>query len=665
MMKENIDQDLLIKGLQALYKIDKFKDNERSNMKVFLTKSLKYLSKEINLSAGQIFFKNPFENHYSEGARINLTDKVASNFKEMINSCYKRKSSIQKIYKYYVQCIMLDGEILGFICCYKETGISENDIYLINAVSTQIDSGIRAITDFQILQHKKQINELMLDIDKYRDENPQSMENFLKPVMQKLKECLKLINGVAFVLDEIYDSYYPACILDESKFSEENRLSKVVQGFLNNELIEFTENNIIVKSLKMADKQIAIIGIEGKQAFRNNDKELFDCACNQIDSGIAAILNYQMLLKKSKVIDALYAIDNIRDKFSNQFETMLKKICDSLNEILESETAFIVLNQKEEYFLKAISGKNEDYNNIITSLAKETISKGELQILKNVNAKIKAGLVLPLILKENVIGVFGVFNPLEKTYYNKYDMELLTAVGSQADTAIFESVEKQKIRNVFKRYVPEVIINEMLEKEDDFFQGKKKNMSVLFADIRGFTTFSENNDDPELIMDTINKYFETMTEVIFSYKGTLDKFVGDEVMALFGTPLNMPDNPLIAIRTAVDMQKEWAKLISGWANEERQNLKVGIGMNYGEMIAGNVGCEKMTDYTVLGTTVNIASRLCGVALGGQIVITEDMKMQVENYCSENNIKFEYDFKELAPVPLKGVIRPIAIYEVIY
>ena len=181
-------------------------------------------------------------------------------------------------------------------------------------------------------------------------------------------------------------------------------------------------------------------------------------------------------------------------------------------------------------------------------------------------------------------------------------------------------------------------------------------MTVLFSDIRGFTTVSERGQ-PEEIVGMLNEYFTRMVDIVFKHKGTLDKFVGDMVMALFGAPLDDPDHADHAVEAALEMIAELQRLNEGWIAEGRPSLDIGIGINTGPMIAGNIGSEAIMSYTVIGDAVNLGSRLESLnkQYGTRIIISE---------ATRESLPPKYAFKPLGDVVVKGKTRPVAIFEVV-
>jgi len=214
---------------------------------------------------------------------------------------------------------------------------------------------------------------------------------------------------------------------------------------------------------------------------------------------------------------------------------------------------------------------------------------------------------------------------------------------------LIESRQRKWISNVLGKYVSDSVAKEIMEKGEAALKmkGSKKIVTVLFADIRGFTSMSEKLQ-PEQVVEVLNKYLSKMTDLVFKHGGTLDKYVGDEIMATYNVPLDLEDHAIKAVQTAIDMQKT--------ARAMGPELKYGIGINTGEAIVGNIGSEKRLDYTVIGDSVNIGARLCSKAEPNQILVSE----------STNNLVKEFiKTKSIGEITVKGKEKPLKVYEIIY
>jgi len=222
---------------------------------------------------------------------------------------------------------------------------------------------------------------------------------------------------------------------------------------------------------------------------------------------------------------------------------------------------------------------------------------------------------------------------------------------------ITEEREKKKIRGAFQYYLTPSVINEVLKDPSKLkLGGEKKDLTVLFSDIRGFTTVSENMS-PEELVHLLNEYLTAMTDVVFKHEGLLDKYMGDAIMAVFGAPLPQDDHPVRACMTAIGMMEELKKLQKKWADEGRPVLDIGIGMNSGEMVVGNMGSDMRFDYTVMGDNVNLGSRLEGInkEYGTNVIISEH---------TYNRSRNEFFCRELDLVRVKGKEFPVRIYELL-
>lgn len=226
------------------------------------------------------------------------------------------------------------------------------------------------------------------------------------------------------------------------------------------------------------------------------------------------------------------------------------------------------------------------------------------------------GLILPIVAPISAIGLMGLS---------------LLANGSVSD-----QLEKLRLRRTLERYVSAPIVQEILEQPDDFqtlLQGRKLNVAVLFCDIRGFTTLSFQLPAEPLVAQ-LNTYLEAMVGAIMAAGGTVDKFIGDAVMAEFGSPVSRgeQEDAVNAIQAALEMRRALAELRRSWQQEGKPLLFNGIGISFGEVIAGNIGSLKRLEYTVIGDTVNVASRVEGLTkeLGTDILITESLYKLVQD-----------------------------------
>lgn len=222
---------------------------------------------------------------------------------------------------------------------------------------------------------------------------------------------------------------------------------------------------------------------------------------------------------------------------------------------------------------------------------------------------------------------------------------------------VVEGREKRQVKMLFSRYLSKDVYEQVLaHPERAELGGRRRDMSVLFSDVRGFTSLSERGD-PEALVAQLNEYFSTMVDVVFAHEGTLDKFVGDMVMALFGAPLDDADHADHAVGAAVEMVRQLEQLNIRWAAEGRPTLGIGIGINSGEMIAGNIGSRQVRSYTVIGDAVNLGSRLEGLNkdYGTRIIISA---------ATLARLRAPYPTRPLGSVVVKGKSVAVDIFEVV-
>jgi adenylate cyclase len=219
-----------------------------------------------------------------------------------------------------------------------------------------------------------------------------------------------------------------------------------------------------------------------------------------------------------------------------------------------------------------------------------------------------------------------------------------------------EDREKRHVRRLFGRYVSKDVVDQLMSDPSLVkLGGQRRTMTVLFSDIRGFTAASERGE-PEAVVAQLNEYFGAMVDVLFRHQGTLDKFVGDMVMGLFGAPLADPAHADHAVATALEMSATLDALNVRWAAEGRPTVDIGIGINTGEMIAGNIGSEAIMSYTVIGDAVNLGARLESLNKehGSRILISESTRAALTRPVAT---------RAIGEVTVKGRTRPVVVYEV--
>jgi adenylate cyclase len=273
---------------------------------------------------------------------------------------------------------------------------------------------------------------------------------------------------------------------------------------------------------------------------------------------------------------------------------------------------------------------------------------------------IRSAMCAPLIYKDKVFGLFYVDCLTKPWAFSKDELSIFSVIAAEAGISFdnarsHEELSRRVIeRQALERFLSSSIVERILANPDQVHLGGENQIAtILFADIRGFTRMAEKME-PQQVVELLNVLFTEMTDLIFEHGGTLDKYLGDGVMAVFGAPIAKPDDPIRAVKTAVEMQKALAGI-----NRDREainlpTLKMGLGINTGQVTAGNIGSSKRMDYTVIGDAVNLASRLCANAAGGQILVSES---------THRELKSKMPSKRLEPIRVKGKDQPVETYEI--
>ena len=275
---------------------------------------------------------------------------------------------------------------------------------------------------------------------------------------------------------------------------------------------------------------------------------------------------------------------------------------------------------------------------------------------------IRSSMAAPMLRGDDALGVIVLDSSMRAGVFTEKDLKILQTAANQGAIALHNSmlaqllVDEAAVRGRFERLVApnlvERIISGALTVERT---GQNRDVSILFSDIRGFTSFSETRR-PEEIVSLLNDYFEDMVDLVFKNEGTLDKFVGDEIMALFGAPVGHADDARRAVQTAIEMQNNIASLNARWAIRGIPPFKVGVGINSGEVTAGFIGSSKALSYTVIGDVVNTAARFCSNATADEILVGVRTYEQVRN---------DFRFQELPRLAVKNKAEPVHVFRVLY
>ncbi len=277
-----------------------------------------------------------------------------------------------------------------------------------------------------------------------------------------------------------------------------------------------------------------------------------------------------------------------------------------------------------------------------------------------VSQGVRSTICAPLIAESGVHGALYADRLDMFASFKSDDLELISAVAAQTAVAVenvraHERLAREEVaRANYGRFLPEHVVRQMLENPESFkLGGVNQIITVLYADIRGFTRLSENAK-PEKVVQLLNKYFSAMTDIIFAHGGTLDKYIGDGLMALFGAPTASPEDAANALNAAVAMQRRIIGINEELHAEGFQEIGVGMGLHTGEATVGYIGSERRSEYTAIGDTVNLASRLESNSKGGQILLS-DATARIANS--------RYPLIPREAITVKNRFQPVPLFEV--
>ncbi|MCX7681559.1 MAG: GAF domain-containing protein [Anaerolineae bacterium] len=397
--------------------------------------------------------------------------------------------------------------------------------------------------------------------------------------------------------------------------------------------------------------------------FGEDDAALLKIAESQIDSAVVQGYTWHELRQRNKELETVYKIDRIRDR-QLPFDEMLHLVLHEVRSAIGAEMSYILLYNHLKRRLELRASTHDDlyrlpsFGEVVERVANEALQTGQL-LCYNLDAP-AAGtprtiMCIPLILNDEIIGVLGVANRYGSRGFMEDERRLLHAIGSQIDTAIFEGLERRRLRQLLGRSVDPQVLQRLLDNPDvEFLRGERTVLSVLYSDLRGSTSLAERTR-PDLLVDFINDCLARMTEIILAHHGTLDKFTGDGAMALFGAPFPQEDHALRAVRVGLEMQAAHREIMDHWRERGIEPASLGVGIATGELTVGEMGCPQRTDYTVIGQAANLGARLCSVAQPGQVLVCQ------ETY---ERIKGQVEAMPVVGLQLKGLSGEVTAYSIL-
>ncbi len=370
----------------------------------------------------------------------------------------------------------------------------------------------------------------------------------------------------------------------------------------------------------------------------------------EVTSKLSELVDLEELLQK--ILNALFEIlpaDRgailLADPATGQVQNSVIKVSDDLQ-----EAGALVISQS---ILNKVLGERK------TILTSDTLVDDRFASAQSIISQgIRSAMSTPLVCRENLLGAIYLDSCRRSDDFSEDNLQLLAGIASQAAVAIENSMLMSRIahetetRAHLQRYLSPALVDQVRDGRVSLdMGGQLKKLTILFSDIREFTPLSERYPAQDVV-DLLNRYFEVMVDVIFKYGGTLDKFIGDAIMALWGTPVASPLDPLLAVRAALDMQKELFILNCQFRAEGKEPIRMGIGINTGEVVTGNMGSTKRMEYTVIGKEVNLAQRIESLTKAHQVFISEATYQEVKDFVR---------VIELEPTTVKGIRDRIKIY----
>jgi len=545
--------------------------------------------------------------------------------------------------------------LLGLLCIgpkFMNETYSEIDTKILEIVSNHLT---KALYNYQLIddveRKKTELNLKLLELETLFDisvaiSSVLDIDQLAEDVLWRSVGILNASRGVILLKREGSPILYPSSNFnwDENLplLSTKLKIFREIEETAKGKYL--TEENTSTIQSKLKEENLIIAPIEAKsktqgymilcnketrkgvEPFNSLDLDLLTALCNQ-----AAVA-----MENAKLFKEITKEKQFNESILGSIATGVITI-DPLGEIDSINSAGLKILKKE---------KVEIIGNHYMYLFEKDEDVLELITTSEVEDKVKTELNIP-------------FNTVsEETVINISVSPRLDPEGSRQGTvlAIEDISDISKVKSTFKRYVSKQVVDELLDNDAKLnLGGEERRVTILFTDIRGFTAMSEKMS-PETVVTTLNEYFSEMIDIVFANNGTLDKIIGDELMIVYGAPLESEDDTDRAVKTAIEMQRRISELNVERKERKEPPIYVGAGINTGTVISGNIGSRDMMDYTVIGDTVNLGARLCSSAKPGEILVS----LNVHSITKEN-----FNYKKLEPIRVKGKEKKVHLYRVIY
>ena len=509
----------------------------------------------------------------------------------------------------------------------------------------------RSVEDLekQLLKKNQDLNEKYLELETLLDltntiNSLDDLNELFFNVLTLSSSILNSAKGVVLLKNDVSNIFDPVSVFNIDEIKIKKQIFNTRSGFLsdlnkdkksfiisqnnkfNHDLFDSTfclvspiiYDKKLVGAIMLFDKETR----EGLCDFEKNDIKILDAISMQTS------IAYQNV----KLLESLKKSNKLNENIMSSITTGIIEV-NLFGEIeFVNKEALRLLNREEEEVIgnhyMIIFEKNDQLLELIQKVEseQERVFENEFE-LKSIKRKISVNLSCSPVFdeKKSFSGIVIALDDLSKI---------------------------NKVKSTFKKYVSKNIVDKLLENEDSLnLGGTESEITILFSDIRGFTSMSEKLSPTEIVK-LLNKYFKSMIDVVFKYNGTLDKIVGDELMVLYGVPLKGEDDTDNAVKTAIKMFQALDKFNEKIVKEGYKPFKIGIGINKGKAVSGNIGSEQQMNYTVIGDTINLGARLCSHAKSGEILISSSVKGIISN---------DYPFKKIPSIEVKGKSKPIDVW----
>lgn len=432
---------------------------------------------------------------------------------------------------------------------------------------------------------------------------------------------------------------------------------------------------------------ILIFGDHAEKIFPFLFALLFVLLFRPVNHKVQGFVDKLFFRKKFDYKETVLSVSNALTSVLN-LDEIIKKIINTVRKEMFIDTAGVVLVDPQQKCCRTVfvgdkPGNTEDSikdvcipcdDPLLTLVAKEKklITKYDIEedphyidLKESCGQRFSemgASMVMPLVYQNEVKGALALGYKKSGHFYTREDIDLLETLTNHGAIAIENArlAEQMKeeitVRTDLARYISPQVVEQIIKKDRQVDWGvNKKVVTVLISDIRNFTKITENYP-PDQLVQILNEYFTEMAKIIFENQGSLDKYIGDAIVAVFGSLIPLENSAEFAVRAAAQMMKRMTSLNERWVGQYGLVMNIGIGINTGEVFLGNVGSPERMEFTVIGDTVNITSRLSDLAQAGQILITRDTLA-----CLGTDIKY----RELPPAEVKGKSGKLKLFEILY